>query len=157
MKFIKKKFLFPFFLITFILFTLFQFFFGENGFYNHKEKIKIIRELEKENFQITKDISLLNSKIKKLREKDTTEIQKVMRQQSYRYPGESIIKVYHNQWLKEYAHFLEKRFDKQTLNESKNSFFEQYKFIIGLFISLILSFFLSNLLFWKDKKPNIEH
>lgn len=153
MKFIKKKFLFPFFLIAFVIFTLFQFFFGENGYYNHKEKIKIISELKKENFQITKDITELNDKIKKLAAKDNLEIEKAMRSESYLYPGDTIIKVYHQSWLNEYARLLEKRFEKKQFEESKSSFFEKYKFLIGLFVSVILSFILSNLLFWKEKKP----
>ena len=143
----KRTYLYPVFLILFILITLFLFIFGENGLYSHKRKLQVISNLTKENHHLGDKLQTLKENVKNLRLGQAAALEKEARYSSYKKSDEKLIKLYHQGWIETLSRIYEKRYDpKDEIRTLDESFLDGHKTIIAVLICLALATLMTSIL-----------
>ncbi len=143
----KSRTLYPLLIILFIFATLYFFIFGDNGFYSHKNKMKIITRLEKENHRITEKIALLQEKNKGLKDMNPQYIEREARRIPLKKRGDVIIKLHHNSWIEELGKKYQRQYHKGLKPPpTKLSFIDHYKVLIAITVSLLIALLVTLLL-----------
>ncbi|MDH4127794.1 MAG: septum formation initiator family protein [Spirochaetota bacterium] len=144
---INRLYFYPIFLIIFILFTLYSFIFGENGFYSHKKKVETISLVEKKNQIISSKISALKNKVSNIKSQNPFTIEREARLIPLKKSGDIIIKLYHKKWIEDLGNKLETQNKPNTADDNtQESFLGHYKVVIGILISLLIAFILTFIL-----------
>ncbi len=153
---ISKRYLFPIFLILFILITLYSFIFGGNGFFSHREKLQSIAFLEKENKMIKRKVRRCQKKIVSLQDHDSLAIEKEARNYSLIKRGDIVIKLANKKLLEQIGDNVQKRSEFEAMSKESVSLVGHYKMIIGIIVSLVIAFLFTIILPWKNKESNIQ-
>lgn len=140
--------LYPVFLILFILTTLFLFIFGSNGFYSHKRKLELVARLKIDNAILQQKLDSVRQNLDNIHDKQHVAIEMEARKASYKKPGDILIKLYHNDWIERVGRNQEKNIRQMIENPSvDNDFIDEHKGILALmicaFLATILTFILS--------------
>jgi len=132
--------LYPLFLILFIIISMFLFIFGDNGFYSHQRKIEEINRLKKETRAVKSRLQELNNKLAGIKSRKTEDVEREARLSHLKKPGDILIKLYHSEWIENKGKEYEKALLKQKVKiDSEYSFIDHYKTIIGFLICLGLA------------------
>ena len=154
---LDKRLIYPLFLISFIIFTLYLFFLGENGFYSHKIKLELINVTKKENMKLSHDIIRLKKWITQLEKNHPTIIEKEGRKIPLKKRGDIIIKLYHSTFLEEMAKSFENKYSDNPIESESEGFFHEYKIMITIMLTLLIAYLLTLFFPFKKKEPPLQN
>jgi len=148
--------LYPLFLILFIIISMFFFIFGENGFYSHERKTHEIKRLKQNITALKARLGSLKTKLTGIKTLKAEAVEQEARLAYLKKPGDMIIKLNHSEWIENTSKEYEKVYlDSKIVSPTDERFIDHHKSIIGFIICLSLAIILTSILTRRKISSNV--